>query len=287
MWLNLCIDDLTYTAEGEQRQEGTMKTDLTEELESQIRPLKPRTFVWHKTNHDDFRRKFVKEHTDTIDLCLTHLKTVSASIRVQQLTLTKLQRAFLSVQAVLDYTDLEAGSISSDTPLTFKHDKMGAFVWNDRDACMLFNASLPVFLIRPWNTFNRQIIERFTPLLQPQLPLVQLAPADPPYHPIMIGQAGSNVKFSAIRQASVRCFDAVSPFKNLHIPDQYSSSFHLGNGRIMAPASSPPSHLHPQPSSSQSRLILRDQSSPNHFRHSQAIKHRKVHKPTKNHEFFS
>ncbi|KAF9065887.1 hypothetical protein BDP27DRAFT_1201876, partial [Rhodocollybia butyracea] len=86
-----------------------------------------------------------------IDLCLTRLKSVSASLRSQQLALTELQRAFLTVQAVLEYTVLEASDITSGVPLSFKHDKMGAFVWNDRDARMLYNTGLPVFFIRPWN----------------------------------------------------------------------------------------------------------------------------------------
>ncbi|KAE9395593.1 hypothetical protein BT96DRAFT_795493, partial [Gymnopus androsaceus JB14] len=94
--------------------------------------------------------RFVKEHTDTIDLCLTRLKTVSASIRVQQLALTELQCGLLSVQALLDYTDFESRSITSDAPLSFKGNKMGAFVWNDRDARLLYHAGLPVFFIRPW-----------------------------------------------------------------------------------------------------------------------------------------
>ncbi|KAE9398216.1 hypothetical protein BT96DRAFT_796577, partial [Gymnopus androsaceus JB14] len=113
---------------------------------------------------DDFRRKFVKEHTDTIDLCLTHLKNVSALIRAQQLALTELQRGFLTVQAVLDYTDYETRVITSDGPLTFQSNKIGAFVWNDRDARTLFNAGLPMFFIRAWNEFDRQIVEKYTSL---------------------------------------------------------------------------------------------------------------------------
>ncbi|KAE9389028.1 hypothetical protein BT96DRAFT_798920, partial [Gymnopus androsaceus JB14] len=85
-----------------------------------------------------------------IDLCLTRLKTVSASIRVQQLALTEIQCGFLTVQALLDYTDLESRSVTSGAPLSFQCDKMGAFVWNDRDARLLHHAGLPVFFIRPW-----------------------------------------------------------------------------------------------------------------------------------------
>ncbi|KAE9397265.1 hypothetical protein BT96DRAFT_995984 [Gymnopus androsaceus JB14] len=128
MWLDLRDSDLTYTVEGEKRKEGVVKKELTNELESQIAPLKRRTLAWHQTNRDELKLRFVKEHMDTINLCLTHLKTVSASIRVQQLALTELQRGLLSVQALLDYTDLESRSITSDAPLSFKGNKMGAFV---------------------------------------------------------------------------------------------------------------------------------------------------------------
>lgn len=284
MWLDLRESDITYTAEGTRRKEGVVKKELTDELDSQIEPLKRRSLAWHKTNGDDFKRKFLKEHTDTIDVCLTRLKTVSASIRVQQLALTELQRGFLTVQAVLDYTDFESCSIASDAPLSFQRDKMGAFVWNDRDARMLFHAGLPVFFIRPWNTFDRQIVERFIRLLQPELPRVQMGPADPPYHTISMGQAGSDVKFSALRQASIQCFDTVSPFQNLHIPGGYSSSFQLGNGRILDPASSPSSHLREQPSS-QSSSPHHVQHAKSRFRHSQPTRSAKPRKPDMNREF--
>lgn len=284
MWFNLQETDITYTAEGTRRKEGVVRKELTDELESQIKPLKRRTLEWHKTNQDNFRHKFLKEHTDTIDVCLTRLKTVSASIRLQQLALTELQRGFLTVRAVLDYTDLESNTVTSDVPLSVQCDKMGAFVWNDRDARMLFQAGLPVFFIRPWNTFDRQAVEKFTPLLQPQLHQVQMGPADPPYHTISMGQAGSDAKFSAIRQASIQCFDTVSPFQNLHIPGGYSSSFQLGEGRILDPASSPSSCLHRQ-TLLQTSSVRHDQYAKSRSRHSQIPRSAKPRNPNSNREF--
>ena len=275
MWIDLRESDIKYTVEGLRRKEGVVRNELTTELESQIEALKRRSLSWHQTNRDDFRRKFVKEHTDTIDLCLTCLKNVSALIRAQQLALTELQRGFLTVQAVLDYTDYETRVITSDGPLSFQSDKIGAFVWNDRDARTLFNAGLPVFFIRAWNEFDRQIVEKYTSLLQPKLPEVQMGPADPPYHTITMGQAGSDDKFSALRQASIQCFDTISPFQNLHIPGAYASSYQLGNGRIMAPASSPSSHIQ-----------LSSQVSSPHHRQQQSHSQRsqKSRKPRKQHE---
>ncbi|KAE9390191.1 hypothetical protein BT96DRAFT_1002520 [Gymnopus androsaceus JB14] len=204
------------------RKEGVVRNELTTKLESRIEALKRRSLSWHQTNRDNFRHKFVKEHMDTIDLCLTCLKNVSALIRAQQLALTELQQGFLTVQAVLDYTDYETRVITSDVPLSFQSNKIGAFVWNNRDACTLFNAGLP-----------------------PKLPEVPMGPADPPYHTITMGQAGSDDKFSALCQASIQCFNTISPFQNLHIPGAYASSYQLGNGRIMAPALSPSSHIQP------------------------------------------
>ncbi|KAE9390834.1 hypothetical protein BT96DRAFT_1001916 [Gymnopus androsaceus JB14] len=130
MWLDLWDSDLTYTIEGEKHKEGVVKKELTDELEPQIAPLKRRTLAWHQTNQDELKLRFIEEHTDTINLCLTCLKTVAALIRVQQLALIKLQCGLLSVQALLDYTDLESHSITSDACLSFKGNKMGGFVWN-------------------------------------------------------------------------------------------------------------------------------------------------------------
>ncbi|KAE9398002.1 hypothetical protein BT96DRAFT_995313 [Gymnopus androsaceus JB14] len=240
MWLDLRDSDLTYTTEGEKRKEGVVEKELTDELESQIAPLK----------------------------------------QSSSLLSPKIQCGFLTVQALLDYTDLESRSVTSGAPLSFQRDKMGAFVWNDRDARLLHHAGLPVFFIRPWIGFDRQIVEAFILLQQPRLPQVQMAPADPPYHTIMMGQAGSDSKFSAIRWASIQCFDIVSPFQNLHVPGAYTSSFELGKGRIMAPASSPPSHLQLQPSSSQTHG---SKHSKNLFRHSQQMsRSAKARKPDMN-----
>ncbi|KAE9397266.1 hypothetical protein BT96DRAFT_995985 [Gymnopus androsaceus JB14] len=107
-----------------------------------------------------------------------------------------------------------------------------------------------------------------------------MAPADPPYHTIIMGQAGSDSKFAAIRQASIQCFNVVSPFQNLHVPGGYTSSFKLGKGKIIAPASSPLSQIQLQPSSSQTHS--NKHSNKSQFCHGQASRSQKGRKPGMN-----
>lgn len=174
MWLDLQESDITYTAEGTLRKESVVKKELTDELESQIKSLKRRSLEWRKTNQDNFRCRFLKEHTDTIDVCLTRLKTVSASIRLQQLALTELQRGFLTVQAVLDYTALESSSIISDVPLLFQRNKMGAFVWNG----WIWTTVLVVGANRPTPLNMRKKVSCFPCPLRSWTELVRLHLAD-------------------------------------------------------------------------------------------------------------
>ncbi|KAE9398225.1 hypothetical protein BT96DRAFT_940352 [Gymnopus androsaceus JB14] len=233
------------------RKEGVVKKELTDELESQIELSN--VDRWHGTRP---------------------IETISGASSLRN----------IRTPSTLFLTIWTTNPVVSP-PMYLSHsndNEMGAFVWNDRDARMLFNAGLPVFFIRPWNVFDRQIVEQFTPLLQPKLPQVEMGPANPPYHTITMGQAGSDDKFSALRQASIRCFDTVSPFQNLHIPGGYSSSFQLGNGRITAPASSPPSHLHEQLSSSHTSLPHHGQHAKSRLRHSQATRSAKPRKPDMN-----
>ncbi|KAJ3805747.1 hypothetical protein F5876DRAFT_69534 [Lentinula aff. lateritia] len=135
----------------------------------------------------------------------------------------------------------EANDVNTSGPASVQHTKMGSFVWDDKDARMLFLAGLPIFFIRPWSVFDRQIITTVVSLQKPLPPLVEIAPADPPYPPLVTTQAGSDVKFSVIRSAAANCFETVSPFQNMHLPGAYASSYELARGRIMAPAESPSS----------------------------------------------
>ncbi|KAF9070266.1 hypothetical protein BDP27DRAFT_1420146 [Rhodocollybia butyracea] len=237
MWLDLREGDLSFTSQGEERKEGIVKSEIMTALQRKIALLKPRVSVFYEGNPDSTRRTFLKENIDSIDLFLTRLGTVSAMLCDQQHGLTELQRAYLTAKAILDFHRLVEKSRISDSPATVDTDKMGCFVWNDTEARMLYFAGLPVFYIHPWSAFDHQIIEKVVPLQQPCFP----PPANPPYRPILTSQAGSDGKFGAICMATHKCFETISPFENMHLPGAYASSYVIGQGRIMAPASSPAS----------------------------------------------
>ncbi|KAF9059671.1 hypothetical protein BDP27DRAFT_1497162 [Rhodocollybia butyracea] len=151
MWLDLREGDLSFTSQALQRK---------------IALLKPRVSVFYEGNPDSTRRTFLKENIDSINLFLTCLGTVSATLRDQQRGLTELQRAYLTAKAILDFHQLVEKPGISDTPATVDTNKMGCFVWNDTEARMLYFAGLPVFYIRPWSAFDRQIIEKVSHVIQ-------------------------------------------------------------------------------------------------------------------------
>ncbi|KAK7436457.1 hypothetical protein VKT23_019170 [Stygiomarasmius scandens] len=141
----------------------------------------------------------------------------------------------------MDYVDIYAPRISESgisTQYLWADRRMGAFVWNDKDAFLLFKAGLPVYYVRSLNDFDCQNILSACHLTIP--PLCHSV-ASPPYSVLFTGQAGADAKFAAIRIASMNCFDAENPFQNLHLPGQYSSSYQIGSGRITSMADSVPS----------------------------------------------
>ncbi|KAK7025382.1 hypothetical protein VNI00_016018 [Paramarasmius palmivorus] len=110
------------------------------------------------------------------------------------------------------------------TAIPFIERRIGAYVWNDRDALQLCRAGLPVYYIRPYSDFGSQRIIGVTPITPSD---VCITPAEPPYPVIYTGQAGSDDKFAAIRIAGMQCYQTPSPFQNMHLPDQYTSSYNI------------------------------------------------------------
>ncbi|KAJ3848895.1 hypothetical protein EV368DRAFT_86086 [Lentinula lateritia] len=246
MWMNLQEQDMGFTEQGRERKEGVVTKRVLEPIENKITLLRQRTRVFlTEASISSSEHFLIQENNDTIDLCLTRLRGISSTLRVLQCGLSELQRAWLTIEAILDFhRDVrKRNDMNTSGPAFVQHTKMGSFVWDDKDARMLFLAGLPVFFIRPWSAFDRQIITTVVSLKKPLPPLVEVAPADPPYPPLVTTQAGSDIKFSVIRSATANCFKTVSPFQNMHLPGAYASSYELARGRIMAPAESPTSTI--------------------------------------------
>ncbi|KAK1216836.1 hypothetical protein PQX77_020527 [Marasmius sp. AFHP31] len=106
---------------------------------------------------------------------------------------------------------------------------MGAFVWNEKDVMMLFRAKLPVYYLRQFTQFDRQVILETSPFIDLQFDDTAASPA---YPVIYRGQAGSDGKFAAIRVASIECYNTASPFENLHLNNTYQSSYVVGTAGI-------------------------------------------------------
>lgn len=237
MWLTLSDNDVDFTDNGLTPKQGVIRNDIIEKVQSKVETQKARLRAFLESNK--VNRNFLDETVTTLDVCLTRISTTPCSLRDLQRGLSEVQRSWHVIKAVIDYnTQIErfqGHRPSVDT------SRMGCFVWNDRDAMMMFNMGYPVFFIRPWTSFSRQVVLKVVSLTRPVPPAVETAPADPPYPPILTSQAGSDAKFGAIRKASIECFSAPSPFENMHLPGAYSSSYVVGQGRIYAPTASPAS----------------------------------------------
>ncbi|KAE9398650.1 hypothetical protein BT96DRAFT_790999, partial [Gymnopus androsaceus JB14] len=100
------------------------------------------------------------ELKDTIALCSERISTTPMLLRDLQRGLIEIQRAYLVMKAVMDYqkVTVERNLLDDVASCPVDDKKMGAFVWNDREAHMLYSAGLPVFFICPNHEFQRQIV---------------------------------------------------------------------------------------------------------------------------------
>ncbi|KIK57903.1 hypothetical protein GYMLUDRAFT_246560 [Collybiopsis luxurians FD-317 M1] len=174
--------------------------------------------------------------------------------------LTELSRFEAEVRAGRVATLMLASQVH---PASVQIHRMGAFVWNNVDAQFLFHFGFPVWFLRPWMEFDRQVIENVVVLQQPS-PHVVVEHAVPAYRPLIMSQAGSDAKFAAILMDSINSFKCANPFENLHLPGKYDSSFNLSQNQILSPMTSPPStSLHPSvpfPSSSSNPSVYASRS---------------------------
>ncbi|KAL0564666.1 hypothetical protein V5O48_017374 [Marasmius crinis-equi] len=195
-------------------------------------------------------KSLLSELNITIDLCFHRLSLANISSRNRILAISELQQAWRTSTAAINYAqifeprmmtaeelrDVYEGEGSGESEMI--GSRIGAFVWNDTDAMLLYRAKLPVYYIRPFNDFRQQRILDVRPFHETR---VNCNIARPSYSTIYMGQAGSDAKFAAIRAASMTCFHTASPFENLHLPGAYQSSYSLGAGTIISPTASQPS----------------------------------------------
>ncbi|KAK1235931.1 hypothetical protein PQX77_000830, partial [Marasmius sp. AFHP31] len=179
----------------------------------------------------------------TIDLCLHRLRS-PATISPRNLTraISELQRAWRTAVAIIDFVEIYQPRMMATSDLSEVYQsasddrsairsRMGAFVWTPKDAMLLFWAKLPVYYIRNYNAFDRQIIVEVSSFHD--VPVNNNA-AIPSYPVIYTGQAGADEEFAAIRAESIGCFNSPSPFENLHLVNAYQSSYNLGSGSIIS-----------------------------------------------------
>ncbi|KAF9030886.1 hypothetical protein BDP27DRAFT_1455855 [Rhodocollybia butyracea] len=232
MWLNLTESDMEFTEQGAQRREGVLKKEHAEKIRQKLELQEPQIKTFLEQNSSSL----LPELQENIRLCFNHISRVSSSLYDLQRGLTEVQRGWLMIQAYLDFKRDFSRRGLAGKPSPVDPTRMGCFVWNDRDAGLCFSAGLPVWYIRPYTAFDRQVIQQVVEVKLPIAPLIETAPADPPYPPLLTSQAGSDQKFGAIRRASINCFEHTHAFQNDHLPGSYSSSFVLGQSRVVAPA---------------------------------------------------
>ncbi|THU87143.1 hypothetical protein K435DRAFT_349401 [Dendrothele bispora CBS 962.96] len=238
LWRSVAESDMDGTSDPKK---GTLGNLSRQELSSAVEYVRGRSGpVRSQPKSENPDLELFSEFDTTMTVCLDRLSSVPSSFRDLQRGVVELQCACLYTIALLDYTDLYKPRMladKSDTP-ALADGRMGAFVWNDKDALLLFKAGLPTYYVRHFSDFNSQNILVTCPLLAPAL---CMSVASPPYSIIFVGQAGADDKFASIRAASAGCFDVESPFQNMHLPGAYSSSYTIGSCRITSYADSPAS----------------------------------------------
>ncbi|THU85391.1 hypothetical protein K435DRAFT_869326 [Dendrothele bispora CBS 962.96] len=242
LWHTLDSQDLSFTPDGYATKEGVIRQDLADRLSKSVEYVRARhSSIRTAQPQDDWALSLLNEFNATITICLHRLTSVSSSFRSHAQGLVEMQRACLYSHALIDYVEILRPRMSAQhaSKQSRTERRMGAFVWNDDHALSLFSAGLPVYYVRLFSDFDRQNILDYCEL---EMPSCVITTASPPYPIIYSGQAGADQKFAAIRQASISCYNVESPFQNMHLPGQYTSSYTIGSGRrITSVAESPAS----------------------------------------------
>ncbi|KAK1231272.1 hypothetical protein PQX77_005612 [Marasmius sp. AFHP31] len=240
MWTRLTQYDVEYP-QGEDRKEGVIRPRIAREIDDAIGDLRQRSAPYRQVGvvgHVNVGQ-LLCEFDDTLTVCYNRITNVSMSLRDIKLGLAEVQRAWLYSIALLDWLDAAKDQFDGQAGQTLDpRHRMGAFVWTDQDALHLWRNKVPVYYIRPYGAFNRQMILSVQPFLTP---VICDTPATPPYPVILANsQAGSDNKFAALRGAAATCFVSSSPFENMHLPGAYISSYGTGSSTsIVSPTYSP------------------------------------------------
>ncbi|KAL0569454.1 hypothetical protein V5O48_012513 [Marasmius crinis-equi] len=242
MWGSMTERDMDINIEDRARREGVVNNRFAAEFQQAVDYLHRRTKPYLDSPESSVNG-LLSEFHNNITICLRRATSVSMSFRDLRRAVAELQRNWLCSVALLDYVEVFRKSMtrSSSDDSGVVENRMGAFVWNDQDALKLFQARLPVYYVRPYNAFGRQVILSVKPLENPRL---CTAAASPPYlTALILCQAGSDDKFAAIRSESISCFNVSSPFANMHLAGAYTSSHSIvgSSSRIISPSQSHPS----------------------------------------------
>ncbi|KAK1226393.1 hypothetical protein PQX77_010638 [Marasmius sp. AFHP31] len=243
MWRKVSDEyDMEFTPQGRQRREGVVSSTFNLEFHRAIEYLRGRTWPYiHNTGGAQTQvHRLLSEFESNMGVCLQRVTSVSMSMRDLRCGVVELQRNWLTSIAVLDF--VETFQKLMDTPAIDAENRMGVYVWNDKDELKLFNARLLVYFLRPFISFDRQVVRCVKETDPPRLCL-EVAALPYPLS-LVSSQAGSDEKFAAIRAASISCFNSLSPFQNMHLPGAYSSSYNTpGSSKAITTPSELPSSM--------------------------------------------
>lgn len=244
MFLDLNDSDILFPNPS-RPSDALVKDTIITALKTKIETLKKRVSAFFQGPRKSHYRSLIVENGRIMETCLLHLQKVPSPVRDLQRGLVELQRAYLTVGAILDYERrvVDAANIANSLipeARAVNESRMGAFVQDDIDAQLLFCAGYPVYFLRDQHQFSEQIIEKVVEMVQPIPPALVVAPADPPYPVISTGQAGSDNKFAALQVAATNCLKTHDVFENFHHPTAYPSSYKINYSHIIDPVSSPP-----------------------------------------------
>ncbi len=155
---------------------------------------------------------------------LDRLAHVAVDAFMIQVLVATAQRFWLEIVAALDYMDWVKPVMDGIKPLDPAHKAehcIGTFTWDVGAAQLFFAARIPVFFIRPWESFANQVILR----------VVELSPTGtcttPPARPFPIVFDGppSDSKKYIVQHRCLRRFQGYrDPFNFCTVPSSAGSS---------------------------------------------------------------
>ena len=158
-------------------------------------------------------KKFVAQLSSTTKHLLHRLEYIATDYFTMRLGVHEVQRAFLELTSVLDYKEHMISL--PDTLAKLRHNIMGAFTFELEVCEKLFQARIPVWLIRPYLELHSIHIKKFVSLDLPGDIFSLVACTCPKYSAIYCGHGDIIEKYLALQKHTTNYLRYPNPFASV------------------------------------------------------------------------